>query len=205
MDTVQRLADPFKLKAFMLIIKDMGIQAFECFSSFALKTVILQHSRICMDSSDVSKCITESLEHIREKLFLTLNPAVYLFQAIDVTNVFDSRQRVIGQKINKDIVLTNCLKALDDVLELLYKGPYELHKLIPVNSGALLHYINSIDYSSETWLDRLRNLTAMKTKLFEILSLPQEVTAPTICQCVVCRTKAQDTENHLSSSADNVS
>ena len=121
MDTVQRPADPFKLKAFMLIIKDMGIQAFECFSSFALKTVILQHSRICMDSSDVSKCITESLEHIREKLFLTLNPAVYLFQAIDVTNVFDSRQRVIGQKINKDIVLTNCLKALDDVLELLYK------------------------------------------------------------------------------------
>ena len=74
-----------------------------------------------MDSSDVSKCITESLEHIREKLFLTLKFGVYLFQAIDVTNAFDSRQRVIGQKINKDIVLTSCLKALDDVLKLLYK------------------------------------------------------------------------------------
>lgn len=118
MDSIERPTDPLKLQAFLFIDREIGIQALECFSSFSLKTVILLHSRNCLEKSDISKCITDCLKHIREKIFLAQDqPGGYVW--IDVFNVFNARQRVIGQKIRKEVVLTNCLKALDDVLKIL--------------------------------------------------------------------------------------
>ena len=124
MESIERPADPLKLEAFELPVheKENGIQAVEFISSFALKTVILQHSRVCKEKSDKANCIIECLKHIRTKI----HSAEYLFSPfpqyhqVDITNVLDTRQRVIGQKI-RDIVSENCVKALDDVLKVLDK------------------------------------------------------------------------------------
>ena len=132
MDSIERPADPLKREAFRLHERETGIKAFEFVSSFALKTVILQHSRSCKDTSNTANCIIDCLSNIRTticsaKFLFTPFPRYY---QVDITNVLDTGQRVIGQRI-RDVVLENCVKASDDVLKVLYKVTMQELSLSP--------------------------------------------------------------------------
>ena len=116
------------IEAFDILRGQYGTQAWQCFSSFALKLLIFQHCILCHNGSDLGVCVLELLGRIRELLLATRpDSLVFLegvkksnecFKAIDVKNVFDKRQTVM-QNLSNDVIIKPTTKALEDLIGLL--------------------------------------------------------------------------------------
>ena len=115
-------------EAFEILRDQYGTQAWQCFSSFALKLLIFQHCILCHNGSDLGVCVHELLGRIIKLLVATRpDSEVYLegveksiecFKAIDVKNIFDKRQTVM-QNLSNDVIIEPTIKALEDLIGLL--------------------------------------------------------------------------------------
>ena len=110
--------EPRKLEAYLFIYNNCGTQVFECFSSFVLKTVVIQHSQACQKCADLGQCVMAVLQDIRSEIVSKVEILRRSHEPINIMNLFDNRQRIMTQMISYDI-LTMYLRALDETLALL--------------------------------------------------------------------------------------
>ena len=128
------------IEAFEILRDQYGTQAWQCFSSFALKLLIFQHCILCHNGSDLEVCVLELLGRIR-KILLATHPdsMVYLdgveksnecFKTIDVKNIFDKRQTVM-KRLSNNVIIEPTIQALEDLIGLLTQVGLSMFKALP--------------------------------------------------------------------------